>query len=193
MSVGKDRLVVNCGTASSAGDQWFYAMQATAAHSTLMVNSMSSSQFDNNGQLLLGPFNVECTRRETDGAVWLETSHDGFRDSVGIVHKRKLYLDSSGEDFRGEDIVDGSRGNNFMVRFHLHPTVHSSQAQGLTSVLLKLGNGAGWQFHASGGTITLQESVYLNGHGKPRRCNQIVVSGPLHGDGAQIKWRFHKI
>ena len=192
MSVGKDRLVVNCGTASSASDRWFYAMQGTAAHSTLMVNSMSSSQFDNNGKLVLGPLNVECTRREADGAVWLETSHDGFRGNVGIIHKRKLYLDTSGEDFRGEDIVGGSGGKNFMVRFHLHPSVHSSQAQGLTSVLLKLGNGAGWQFHASGGTITLQESVYLNGQGEPRRCNQIVVSGPLHGDGAQIKWRFHK-
>jgi uncharacterized heparinase superfamily protein len=193
MSVGKDRLVVNCGTASSEGDKWFYAMQATSAHSTLMANCKSSSQFDNNGQLLFGPLNVECTRREADGAVWLETSHDGFRDNVGIIHKRKLYLASSGEDFRGEDIVEGSGGRDFIARFHLHPSVHASQAQGRTSVLLKLSKGAGWQFQASGGTIALQESVYLNGHGKPRRCNQIVVSGPLQGVGAQINWRFHKL
>jgi uncharacterized heparinase superfamily protein len=59
-------------------------------------------------------------------------------------------------------------------------------------VLLKLNNGAGWKFQASGGTITLQESVYLNGRREVRRCNQIVLSGLLHGDGAQIKWRFHK-
>jgi len=192
MSIGKDRLVVNCGAASSEGDKWFYAMQATAAHSTLMANGKSSSQFDNNGRLLLGPLNVECTRCEADGAVWLDTSHDGFRNSIGIVHRRRLYLDASGEDFRGEDLVEGSGGSDFMVRFHLHPSVHASQAQGRTSVLLKLGNGAGWKFQASGGTITLQESVYLNGNGEVRRCNQIVVSGPLHGDGAQIKWRFHK-
>jgi uncharacterized heparinase superfamily protein len=192
MSVGKDRLVVNCGTASSEGDQWFSAMQATAAHSTLMANGKNSSQFDNNGLLLLGPLNVECTRREADGAVWLETSHDGFLNSVGIIHRRKLYLDASGEDFRGEDVIEGSGGRDFTVRFHLHPSVHASQAQGRTNVLLKLNNGAGWKFQASGGTITLQESVYLNGHREVRRCNQIVVSGPLHGDGAQIKWRFHK-
>jgi uncharacterized heparinase superfamily protein len=192
MSVGKDRLVVNCGTASSEGDQWFPAMQATAAHSTLTANCKSSSQYDNNGHLLFGPLNVECNRSEADGAVWLETSHDGFYDSVGIIHKRNLYLDASGEDFRGEDMIEGSGGKDFAARFHLHPSVHASQAQGGTSVLMRLSKGAGWQFQASGGTITLQESVYLNGHSKPKRSNQIVVSGPLNGVGAQIKWRFHK-
>jgi len=193
MSVGKHRLVVNCGTASSEGDHWIDAMQATAAHSTLSADGKNSSQFDNKGLFLSGPQNVQCKRREADGSVWLETSHDGFRASVGIIHRRNLYLDASGEDFRGEDMIEGSGGKDFTVRFHLHPGVHSSQAQGGTSVLLKTGKGAGWQFQASGGTVTLEESVYLNGHGEPRRCDQIVISGPLHGDGAQIKWRFHKV
>ena len=89
-------------------------------------------------------------------------------------------------------MIEGSGGKDFAARFHLHPSVHASQAQGGTSVLMRLSKGAGWQFQASGGTITLQESVYLNGHSKPKRSNQIVVSGPLNGVGAQIKWRFHK-
>jgi uncharacterized heparinase superfamily protein len=136
--------------------------------------------------------NVECRRSEADGAVWLDTSHDGFLNRVGIIHRRKLYLDASGEDFRGEDLIEGSAGKNYTIRFHLHPNVQASQSQGRTSVLLKLLKGVGWKFQASGGTICLQESVYLNGLNEPRRSNQIVVSGSLHGDGAKIKWRFHK-
>ena len=191
MSVGKDRLVVNCGTASSEGRKWFSAMQATAAHSTLSINNLNSTQFDKSGTIL-GPITVECRRSEANGAVWLDTSHNGFLNRVGIVHKRKLYLDASGEDFRGEDIIEGSSSNDYTIRFHLHPNVQASQSQGRTSVLLKLLKGVGWKFQASGGTIRLQESVYLNGHDEARRSNQIVVSGSLYGDGARIKWRFHK-
>jgi uncharacterized heparinase superfamily protein len=192
MSVGKDRLIVNCGSVSFEGHQWFSAMQLTAAHSTLTVNDLSSSQFDDNGRLLSGPLVIECKRSEAEGAVWLETSHDGFLDRIGIVHRRILYLDASGEDFRGEDIIEGSAGKVFTVRFHLHPSVHASQSQDHTSVLLKLFKGVGWKFQASGGTILLQESIYLNGYDKPRRSNQIVVTGPLHGDKTKIKWRLHK-
>ena len=191
MSVGKKRLVVNCGTPSSEGRNWFSAMRGTAAHSTLTVNGLDSSQFDNNGRLLKGPLVVESERSEADGAVWLETSHDGFLDRIGVIHRRKLYLDASGEDFRGEDIIKGSNGREFTIRFHLHPSVHASQLQGRTSVLLKLSKGVGWKFQALGGKVCLNESIYLNGYDKPRRSNQIIVSGNIQGDLARIKWRFH--
>ncbi|MBT4934862.1 MAG: hypothetical protein HOL66_09770 [Rhodospirillaceae bacterium] len=193
MSIGKNRLVVNCGAASTEGERWFAAMRTTAAHSTLSTDDMDSIQFKDDGSPMGGPNNVECTRREADGAVWLDTSHDGYIKNVGVLHRRKFYLDASGEDFRGEDLIEGSGGKSFCVRFHLHPGVHASQVQGRAAVLLKLGGGAGWQFQASGGNIALEESIYLSGHGEPRRCEQIVITGPLHGDGAQIKWRFHKI
>lgn len=193
MSIGKDRLVVNCGSARSEGEKWLAAMRATAAHSTLSADERDSVDFDDDGYVAHGPSSVECTRREADGSVWLETSHDGYSKSVGILHRRKLFLDASGEDFRGEDLIEGSGGKSFIVRFHLHPGVHASQVQGRSAVLLKLGSGAGWQFQASGGNIRLEGSIYLSGHGEPRRCEQIVIAGPLHGDGAQIKWRFHKI
>lgn len=193
MSVGKNRLVVNCGAPSSEGKHWRAAMQATAAHSTLSADGENSTRFKKDGSLISGPQNVECSRREADGSVWLEASHDGFLKNIGVNHCRKLYLDASGEDFRGEDVIKGSGGKNFVIRFHLHPGVHASQVQGKSSVLMKLAGGSGWQFQASGGGIRLEESVYLSGHDEPRRCEQIVVSGPLHGDGAQIKWRFHRI
>ncbi len=193
MSVGKDRLIVNCGAPGSESDHWLDAMQGTAAHSTLSADEKDSAQFGSDGSVTTGPSNVECLRREADGSVWLETSHDGYRRSIGILHRRKLYLEASGEDFRGEDIIEGSGGNAFNVRFHLHPGVHASRVEGKSTILLKLAHGAGWEFQASGGSIDLEESIYLNGRDEPRRCEQIVISSPLHGNGAQIKWRLHKI
>ena len=193
MSVEKERLIVNCGTASSEGNSWLSAMQATAAHSTLSVDDRSSSKFDAYGQLISAPQNVEYARREAEGSIWLETSHDGMSSNLGIIHYRKFFLDISGEDFRGEDIIQGSGGKIFTVRFHLHPNVDSSQVHGGSSILLRPGKGSGWQFQAVGGSINLEESVYLNGQSRPRRCEQIVISGPLTDNVTHIKWRFQKV
>ena len=113
--------------------------------------------------------------------------------NLGIIHYRKFFLDISGEDFRGEDIIQGSGGKIFTARFHLHPNVDSSQVHGGNSILLRPGKGSGWQFHAIGGSINLEESVYLNGQSRPRRCEQIVISGPLTGNVTHIKWRFQKV
>lgn len=191
MSVGKDRLVVNCG--SRRGGGWHAATRTSAAHSTLIADDTNSMEFLDGGRIGAGPTNVTCTRRESDGTVWLETGHNGYGRTVGVLHKRNLFLTEGGEDLRGEDTVEGSGGKEFAIRFHLHPGVHASQVQGRSAVLLKLPGGGGWHFQASGGAISLEESVYLGDGGDPRRAEQIVVSGPLHGDGAQVKWRFHKI
>lgn len=191
MSVGKDRLVVNCGSRHGGG--WLTATRTSAAHSTLIADDTNSMEFLPDGGIGAGPTDVTCTRRESDGTVWLETGHNGYRQTVGVLHKRNLFLGSNGEDLRGEDTVEGSGGKDFAIRFHLHPGVHASQVQGRSAVLLKLPGGGGWQFQASGGAISLEESIYLGSGQDPRRTEQIVISGPLHGDGAQVKWRFHKI
>lgn len=193
MSVGKERLIVNCGAPASEGEHWHTAMQATAAHSTLAVDDKNSAQPLDDGSHGLTALNVACARHEADGSAWLELSHDGYQQTVGVVHHRNLYLEASGEDFRGEDIVEGSGGRHYAVRFHLHPDVHASQVQGKSTILLKLAKGPGWEFQASGGSVNLEESVYLSGHGEARRSEQIIVSAPLHGDGAQVKWRLHRI
>ncbi|MCG8507799.1 MAG: heparinase II/III family protein, partial [Rhodospirillales bacterium] len=44
MSVGKHRLIVNCGVHSEGGREWGPAMRATAAHSTLVLGDVNSSE-----------------------------------------------------------------------------------------------------------------------------------------------------
>jgi uncharacterized heparinase superfamily protein len=44
LSVGKDRMIVNCGAYPSGGVEWLDAVRATAAHSTLVIADISSSE-----------------------------------------------------------------------------------------------------------------------------------------------------
>ncbi len=79
------------------------------------------------------------------------------------------------------------------MRFHLHPTVTVSLAQDGESVLLRMGDGGGWRFRASGGATGLQESVYLGIEGETRRTEQIVISGAALDGEAQVKWAFTRM
>jgi uncharacterized heparinase superfamily protein len=175
MSVGRERMIVNCGAAPAAEDVWRDALRATAAHSTLVLSDTNSSELRPDG-LGRRPVRVETARHEAAGAQWLETSHDGWRTRFGALHRRRLYLAESGDDLRGEDAVElpaeaGVPG--FVIRFHLHPGVVASLLQDESAALLRLPSGVGWKIRAKGARVALEESIYLGG--EARRTNQVVL------------------
>ena len=191
LSVGRHRLIVNCGAAPVAAVAWTDAARATAAHSTLVIADTSSSELMPVG-LKRRPEHVVAQRQEANGAHWLEMSQDGYRRPFGAVHRRRLYLAESGEDIRGEDAVEAATGQPYTIRFHLHPLVAASLQQDGEAVLLRLpSNGGGWRLRAEGAKMALEESVYLGG-AEPRRTEQVVLSG--FADGAQqVKWAISKV
>ncbi len=190
LSVGRERLIVNCGAAPAAGDQWRGASRATAAHSTLVIADTNSSELKPEG-LGRRPETVEVQRQEANGAHWLEASHDGWRKPFGAIHRRRLYVAESGEDIRGEDAVEAPTPQPYVVRFHLHPGVDVSLQQDGEAALLRLPSGSGWRLRADGAKMTLDESIYLGG-AEPRRTEQIVLSG--FQDGPQyVKWAITKV
>jgi len=189
-SVGKERLIVNCGAAPSAGAEWRDALRATAAHSTLTIADVSSSELRETG-LGRRPLTVKAERHEANGAHWLEASHDGWEKIFGAIHHRQLYLSETGEDFRGEDLIEAAQPQPFVIRFHLHPSVTASLQQDNGAVLLRPPSGQGWRLRAEGAAISIEESVYF-GLPEPRRAEQIVLSG--HQDGPQqVKWAITKL
>ena len=107
LSVGRDRMIVNCGASPAAGGDWPDASRATAAHSTLVIADTNSSELKPEG-LGRRPEKVEAQRQEAGGAHWLEASHDGYRKLFRAVHRRRLYMAESGEDIRGEDLVEAA-------------------------------------------------------------------------------------
>jgi uncharacterized heparinase superfamily protein len=188
MSVGRERMIVNCG-AHPGDPEWRTAQRLTAAHSTLVVEDTNSSEIMPDGSLGNGPTVVLCRRQEVDGNLWLELSHDGYQQRFGATHQRRLYLAATGEELRGEDrLTGGGARRQFAIRFHLHPQVQASIVQSAASVLLKLPGGAGWRLRCSGGAIALEPSIYLGRAAEVRRTQQIVISGTVESGETVVKW-----
>lgn len=206
-SDGASRIVVNCGTPSGQDDDWLKASRLTDAHSTICLGDANAAAiFDNRlfdrvfgTPVILGPRTVAAkVERTADGSI-LEARHDGYVGRFGIAVERRLYLASSGRDLRGEDrfFADLDRASNieavaFTIRFHLHPAVKATLSKDGASVMLLLPDRNGWRFSARGGTIELDDSVYLLGRGGPRRAQQIVVRGTV-GRPDRVNWAFKRI
>jgi len=185
MSVGRDRLIVNCGAVPAATGLWHEASAATAAHSTLTIADTSSSDVQPGG-LGRRPENVGFTPHEEDGVSGFDMHHDGWKLPFQSIHRRRLYLAQSGEAVYGVDSIEAPQPQPFVIRFHLHPTVDASLQQGGASVLLNPPNGKGWRLRASGMRIGVEESIYLGGS-SPRKSEQVVITG--YDDGPQsVHW-----
>ncbi|MHA1569107.1 MAG: heparinase II/III family protein [Alphaproteobacteria bacterium] len=216
MSVGKQRLIVNCG--AHAGDEpaWRQGQRATAAHSTLVLADTNSAEIAADGGLGRRPDKVDCRRNEADDGIWIESVHDGYLAAFGFRHRRRLWLSAAGDDLRGEDNLEpeGARAaQSFAVRFHLHPSVKVSLAENGTQALLRLPGGEGWRMRAAGGVLEIADSVYLGAEEQPRRSEQIVItgtaepataesgaaesgaaeSGAAESGAAPVKWAFQRI
>jgi uncharacterized heparinase superfamily protein len=208
MSAGRHRLITNCGALTVQGPNWHQAMRATAAHSTLGLDTRSSAQFIDHGlavkllgpRLSNGPSDVESARHEKDIGIWLDASHDGYLAPYGLLHARRLFLSADGNDLRGEDMLMAKEGRRTkeapqkaLVRFHLHPDVRASLARDGSNVLLLLPNRDGWQFKAKGGAISLEESVYIGDGETVRRSNQIVITAEKPTHETKVNWAFRRL
>ena len=209
------RLIVNCGWNEDQPTQWREPMRATAAHSTLTLGEKSAGKLLTNGigAQVIGPAishaagPTRSSRKEQDVGTWLEASHEGYKKSLGLCHRRRLYLDVAGKDFRGEDSLYVPLGEApltseqipFAVRFHLHPDVRVTLAQDQNSALLIQPGGSGWRFRTDGGPLKLEKSVYLASGSKPRRSEQLVIYGSAYGDGDgqartnRVRWTLKKM
>ncbi len=199
ISIGRERMIVNCG--ARPGDPgWRQAQRTTAAHSTLIAGDTNSGELLETGGFGRRPRVRRCKRAETDGNLWLDMSHTGYQRPFGLRHRRRLFLAADGTDIRGEDRLQprGKTGGksqacDFTIRFHLHPDVKASVAQGGDSALLRLAKGGGWQLRAAAVRVSLEPSVYLGRKGEIRRSQQIVLSGHAGPDGANVKWALRRI
>jgi uncharacterized heparinase superfamily protein len=192
MSVGRERMVVSCGAAPAAEEEWRDALRSTAAHSTLVLADTNSSELRADG-LGRRPEKVTADRVEHQGQLWLDLCHDGWRKPYGALHRRRLYLSASGEDLRGEDMLEfpeeGAEVPPFVVRFHLHPDVVVSLQQDESGALLRLPSRQGWRLRAMGCRVELEESIYLGA--EPRRTSQVA----LHAENGAtaVQWAITRI
>ncbi|MGB3318476.1 MAG: heparinase II/III family protein [Sphingopyxis granuli] len=203
LSDGAERIVVNCGGAALTGAtipaELARGLRTTAAHSTLVVADSNSTAILPNGSLGKGVTEVELDRHETPQGSRLEMSHDGYARRHGLIHRRLLILSPNGRELRGEDMLlpaprSRRKGDkHFALRFHLGRNISASLTADRLGTLLRIAGGPLWQFRASEGTLAVEESLWVDGEGRPHPTEQLVVTGSAPAGGVSIGWIFKHI
>ena len=209
---GRRALVVNCGPGAAFGAEWQRAARATASHSALGMEGVSSSRLGRTGEALEHRAKVASSRLTvgTEGTD-LYLAHDGWLQSHGLTASRSLTLAHDGRRLSGvdaltamtaearrrfEDVMTQTAmaGARFAIRFHLHPDVDAALDMGGAAISLALRSGEIWIFRFSGpAELHLDASAYLeNGRVNPRPCSQIVLRGEARGFETRVGWTLAK-
>lgn len=192
MSVGRDRMIVNCGT-HPRDATWADHLRATAAHSGLTVDDRNAFEILPDGHLGRVGNQIAAHRDLAGAGLMVTLSHDGYAPLSGLVHTRRLALSTDGRVLEGNDWLASdaplAKDAHFAIRFHLHPRVQASLIQNGEGALLRLPSGAGWRFAKNGGTLALEPSIYVGSGTTPRKAMQLVVSGVTQGS-TQVAWSF---
>lgn len=215
LTSGRRPIIVNCGSGAEFGAEWRRAGRATPSHSTLSIEGYSSSRFvrhhaglaTEDDLLLEAPGDVRVQQSAgLEGATILAT-HDGYSQTHGLLHVRRLDLSINGRELSGEDTLGALsesnriafeqvlnenrlKGVRYAIRFHLHPDVDPTLDLGGAAASLALKSGELWVFRYDGpAVLSLEPSVYLEkGRLKPRATKQIVLSETILDYSSQIRW-----
>lgn len=205
MSVGRQRLIVNCGPGGGFGEHWRLAARATAAHSGLTVDDLSCVRVREPGEpeSRTGALDIRSDREEDAAGVRVTAGHGGYLASHGLIHRRQLSLSADGRDLRGEDKLNVGEGRAafdaaasgggvpFAIRFHLHPDVDAELFLKGGAARLRLPDGDVWVMRQLGGELAIEDSVYLDDRRvRPRATKQIVVKAAATEYAGVVKWAF---
>jgi uncharacterized heparinase superfamily protein len=202
LSDGAQRLVVNCGGPGGVPTDLSTALveglRTTAAHSTLVLADTNSTNILPDGSLGKGVEDVSIDRSEENDASRLEAAHDGYVRPFGMIHKRSLMLGNDGKELRGADQLT-PRGRKkirdsapYAVRFHLALGVEATVTADGMGAILRSRAAPPWNFRCRGGNLTLEESLWIDGRGRPHRTIQLVVVGEVSSLGGDIGWQFRR-
>jgi uncharacterized heparinase superfamily protein len=202
MSDGAQRLVVNCGgpgpLPTRLSDGLLRGLRSTAAHSTLVLADTNSTNILADGTLGKGVEDVAIDRTEDNDASRLEAGHDGYVRAFGMIHKRSLMLGNDGKELRGADqLMPKGRKRirdaaGYAVRFHLAPGIEATVTADMMGAILRSRGAPPWNFRCRGGSLAIEESLWIDGHGQPRRTMQLAVLGEVSALGGEIGWQFRR-
>jgi uncharacterized heparinase superfamily protein len=208
MTSGIEPMIVNCGAARDELTEWGIASRSTAAHSTLTINEISSSRLVKRRvgfpprqlHLLGGPKTVRGEVKPDQQDLLFRGMHDGYRERFGLIHQRRIRLTGNGRSVEGVDQLATlpdtkpmiKPGDNFAIRFHLHPRVSPLLDAEENSVGLTLPDAQLWKFRAAGAKVDIEESIFLADPIIQKRTLQIVLRGTCASE-VQVVWSIRKI
>jgi uncharacterized heparinase superfamily protein len=202
LSDGAQRLVVNCGgpgaVPTELPPELVQALRSTAAHSTLVLDDTNSTAILPDGSLGKGVTDVAVERGEDNDCSRLEASHDGYVKGFGLIHQRRFSLGNDGKEVRGEDrlLPRGRRkireAAPYAIRFHLAPGVEATVTADGMGAILRSAGAPPWNFRCRGAMLQIEESLFIDGHGRPVPTLQLVVVGEISAVGGEIPWQFRR-
>ena len=207
------RIIVNCGGAACAGGlipvRLEQGLRATAAHSTLVIDDANSTAVMMGGKIGSGVSEVDLDRRtllgeKHGGATRLEASHNGYVGRYGLTHRRILILRDDGTELRGEDLLIPAKGKarngkvGYAIRFHIGLGIDAGLSEDGQGAGLALPDGSYWQFRVGsgepgGGQVSIEESIWADGQGRPQPIQQLVVQGLVSRGGGSFAWLLKKM
>ena len=202
LSDGAQRLIVNCGgpgpVPTDLPDDLVQGLRTTAAHSTLVLDDHNSTAILPDGSLGKGVTDVVIERSEDNDCSRLEAAHDGYVKGFGLIHQRRISLGNDGKEVRGEDRLQ-PRGRRkireaapYAIRFHLAPGVEATITADGMGAILRSPAAPPWNFRCRGAMLVLEESLTIDGHGRPVPTTQLVVVGEISGIGGEIAWQLRR-
>ena len=206
LSVGRQRLIVNCGVPRPHATSLRRLARTTVAHSTATINDTSSCRLSRGGlgalvgeAIVSGPTRVDIERHDAAGAIVLALRHNGYVDRYRIIHERQLSLADAGDRLEGIDSFVNPSGkaankggkDSYAIRFHLHPNVRASVVQNGHAVLLELPDGESWEFETDGQEVAIEESIMLSDKRGNRATEQVVIYGRVQ-QAPTVTWHLHR-
>jgi uncharacterized heparinase superfamily protein len=114
---------------------------------------------------------VLCRRQEDDGNLWLELSHDGYQQRFGSSIIAGSTSRQQARSCAAGDKLVGPAWPAFTIRFHLH---HRCRLRFCKRRLgsAEIAERCGLRLRSSGGSIVLEQSVYLGRGGEIGGANR---------------------
>jgi uncharacterized heparinase superfamily protein len=139
----------------------------------------------------------KAERQESPDAVWLESSHDGWR-ALGFDCTRRLFLDTIAGELRGEEVLTPiGRPRDaqvpFAIRFHLASGVAAQlSADGKSALLRPGGRRAGWRLRGDSASLDLSPGVVFEAGGA--RATQVLTLVGLVSpiEGLRVRWKLSR-
>ena len=203
-SCGGQLLLVNCGAPDAERTLLREASRLTAAHSTLVINDVSSSRFGPQRKdtergagpgpaIVAGPTNIKLARETDARGVKIAASHDGYVKRFGVIHERRVRLSPDGAVLKGEDLLiptgKTTPALHFVVRFHLVPSAEVEVLPDGSAALVTLADGQNWLMTTEGLAISAEDSAFFAAPEGPRASRQLVIAADA-ATATRVAWRF---
>lgn len=199
LSHGEQRLIVNCGGGAGLPHALAEGLRTTAAHSTLTLADTNSTALHGDGTMGRGVGEVELLRGTTEAGERIEATHDGYVRRFGLAHRRRVTLAADGAALDGEDRLVPTGRRRLVepapvaVRFHLMRGVEVVPTADGQGALLRPPAGPAWQFRTRAGALAAEESVWIDGAGRPNPTGSLVIALDATAAGVAIPWSIRRV